>query len=118
MCTLGAYSYGILRYGVGPQASTIAFMSLTSAQLLHTISCRSETNSIFSQEKLPNNQYLNTALVSSFALQLLALSIPPLRSILKITPIDLLDGAVIGASALLPLLVNESTKNIKPGEGQ
>jgi P-type Ca2+ transporter type 2C len=117
-CTLGAYGYGILRYGVGQQASTIAFMSLTSAQLLHTISCRSETSSIFSQEKLPDNQYLNTALVGSFALQLLALGIPPLRIILKITPIDLLDGVVIGASALLPLVVSESTKNTKPGESQ
>lgn len=117
-CTLGAYGYGILRYGVGQQASTIAFMSLTSAQLLHTISCRSETNSIFSPEKLPNNQYLNTALVGSFALQLLALGIPPLRIILKITPIDLLDGVVIGASALLPLLASESTKNTKLGESQ
>ena len=111
LCTLGAYGYGILRYGIGQQASTIAFMSLTSAQLLHTISCRSETHSIFSQTKLPHNQYLNMALIGSFALQVLALSLPPLRSILKITPIDLLDSAVIGASALLPLLANESTKN-------
>ncbi|MDV2994525.1 MAG: Calcium-transporting ATPase 1 [Chroococcidiopsis sp. SAG 2025] len=118
LCTLGAYSYGIFRYGVGQQASTIAFMSLTSAQLLHTISCRSETHSIFSQTKLPNNRYLNMALVGSFALQVLALSLPPLRSILKITPLDLLDGAVIGASALLPLLANESTKNTKQGESQ
>ena len=118
LCTLGAYGYGILRYGVGQQASTIAFMSLTSAQLLHTISCRSEIHSIFSQTKLPNNQYLNIALAGSFSLQFLALSIPPLRSILKITPIDLLDGAVIGASALLPLLANESTKNTKQGESQ
>lgn len=118
LCTLGAYGYGIFRYGVGQQASTIAFLSLTSAQLLHTISCRSETHSVFSQAKLPQNQYLNMALVGSFTLQVLALSIPPLRSILKITPIDLFDGAAIGASALLPLLANESTKNTQLGESQ
>jgi Ca2+-transporting ATPase len=93
-------------------------MSLTSAQLLHTISCRSETHSIFTQAKLPHNQYLNMALIGSFTLQVLALSLPPLRSILKMTPIDFLDGAVIGASALLPLLANESTKNTKQGESQ
>ncbi len=114
--TLGAYGYGILKYGISPQASTIAFMSLTTAQLLHTISCRSENHSIFSKEKLPNNPYLNAAIVGSFAIQLLAVTIPPLRSLLKIAPVDILDGAVIAGSALLPLLVNESTKNIGQNE--
>ncbi|XHR80446.1 MAG: cation-translocating P-type ATPase [Gloeotrichia echinulata GP01] len=110
--TLTAYSYGLTRYGIGPVASTIAFFSLTSGQLLHTISSRSETHSIFSQEKLPNNPYLNAALIGSFAIQILAITIPQLRSLLKIAPINLVDGLVIGGSALLPLLVNESTKHL------
>ncbi|WP_313932000.1 MULTISPECIES: HAD-IC family P-type ATPase [Nostoc] len=109
--TLAAYGYAISRYGISPQASTIAFMSLTSGQLLHTISCRSEKHSIFNQEKLPNNPYLNTAIIGSFAIQILAIAVPPLRNLLKITPLNLVDSAVIGSSALLPLLVNESTKN-------
>ncbi|UKO96139.1 cation-translocating P-type ATPase [Nostoc sp. UHCC 0870] len=110
--TLAAYGYSLVRYGMTPQASTIAFMSLTSAQLLHTISSRSETHSIFSKEKLPNNSYLNAAIIGSFGIQILAIAIPPLRNLLKITPINLVDGAVIGASAVLPLLVNEGTKGI------
>jgi Ca2+-transporting ATPase len=111
--TLAAYSYGMAKYGgIGPQASTIAFMSLTSAQLLHTISCRSEHHSIFSKEKLPNNQYLNAAIAGSFTLQILTIAFPPLRNLLKLTLIDITDGAVITACALLPLLINESTKNI------
>ncbi len=109
--TLAAYGYAILRYGIGPQASTIAFMSLTSGQLLHTISCRSEKHSIFSKEKLPNNPYLNAAIAGSFAIQILAITFPPLRSLLKITPLNIVDGVVIGSSALLPLLVNEITKD-------
>lgn len=116
LSTLAAYGYGISKYGISPQASTIAFMSLTSAQLLHTISCRSEHHSIFNQGKLPNNPYLNAAIVGSFAIQLLAIAIPPLRSLLKITPINIVDSFVIGGSALLPLLVNESTKNMRLGE--
>ena len=111
--TLAAYGYAMSRYGIGPQASTVAFMSLTSAQLLHTISSRSEQHSIFSKEKLPNNPYLNAAIAGSFAIQLLAIAIPQLRSLLKIAPINLLDAAVIGSSAFLPLLVNESTKQLK-----
>ncbi|MEC4815712.1 MAG: HAD-IC family P-type ATPase [Scytonema sp. PMC 1069.18] len=112
--TLAAYGYGLMRYGAtAPQASTLAFMSLTSAQLLHTLSCRSEQHSIFSKEKLPNNPYLNAAVLGSFALQFLAIGFPPLRALLKIAPIDPIDSAVIVASALLPLLVNETTKEIQ-----
>ncbi|MFN6561362.1 MAG: HAD-IC family P-type ATPase [Nostoc sp. ChiSLP01] len=109
--TLAAYGYAISKYGISPQASTIAFMSLTSGQLLHTISCRSEQHSIFSQEKLPNNPYLNAAIIGSFAIQILAIAVPPLRTLLKIAPLNLVDSAVIGCSALLPLLTNELTKN-------
>jgi P-type Ca2+ transporter type 2C len=108
--TLATYIYALLRYKIGAQASTVACMTLTTAQLLHTISCRSENHSIFSQDRLPNNPYLNTAITGSFAIQILALALPPLRNLLKITPINLVDSAVIGGGALLPFLVNEAAK--------
>ncbi len=107
---LSAYGYGIARYGMGPQAGTMAFMSLTAGQLLHSISCRSEKHSIFDKEKLPPNRYLNLALGVSFALQVLSMTLPGLRRLLGITPINVIDGIVIGGSSLVPLLVNESTK--------
>ena len=44
------------------------------------------------------------------ALQLLALIRPGLRGLLGLTPLTLLDSAVVGASALLSLVVNEATK--------
>jgi len=111
--TLAAYAYAIRRYGFGPQASTIAFFTLTSAQLLHTISCRSEHHSLFRKEKLPRNFYLNAAIIGSFAIQILAIALPPLRSLLKISPVKFVDIAVIVGSALWPLLLNESTKNLQ-----
>jgi Ca2+-transporting ATPase len=107
---LGAYGYGIARYGMGQRAGSLAFLSLTTGQLLHALSCRSETHSIFSKEKLPSNKYLTVALGGSFAIQLLAMLIPGLRNLLGIAPISVLDGVVIGGSAVLPLLVNEGTK--------
>ena len=107
---LGAYGYGIMRYGMGQRAGTMAFMSLTMGQLLHAISCRSEKHSIFDKKKIPPNKYLNIALGGSFALQLLAMMIPGLRGLLGITSINILDGIVIGGSAVIPLLVNEGTK--------
>src|SRR6266496_3922864 len=43
----GAYGYGLARYGMGAQANTLAFTSLTVGQLLHAFSCRSHTHSLF-----------------------------------------------------------------------
>ncbi len=106
--TLAAYGYGIWRYGISPQASTIAFMSLVSGQLLHALSCRSSRP--LRSHQLPPNPYLTGALAGSLGLQWVSLAVPGLRNLLHVTPINLLDGVVIGGSALLPLAVNEATK--------
>jgi Ca2+-transporting ATPase len=108
---LAAYGYGIMQYGISPQASTIGFMSLTMAQLAHALSCRSDQHTIFSSDKLPPNHYLAIALGGSFGLQILAAAVPGLRTLLQLTPINTLDAAVIGASAVLPLFVNEGVKH-------
>jgi Ca2+-transporting ATPase len=111
---LGAYGYGLMRYGVGPQAGTLAFTSLTTGQLLHAITSRSETYSVLGEGRgetsLPANPYLRTALIGSFAVQALTLVVPGLRSLLGLTPISWFDGLVIGGSALLPFVINEKTK--------
>ncbi len=115
IAALGAYGVGLARYGIGPKASTMAFQSLTFAQLLHAISCRSEKVSIYDKEKLPPNKYLNLAIAGSLGLQLLTFMVPWLRNLLGVAPMTLFDGAIIGASSILPLLVNESTKGFKFG---
>ncbi|KAB2833168.1 MAG: hypothetical protein F9K48_09010, partial [Candidatus Brocadia sp.] len=98
----------------GPRACTMAFMSLTTAQLLHAISCRSETHSIFDKYRnrpsLPSNKYLNIALGGSLFLQGLTFAIPGLRNILRIAPIGILDSIIVGGSAFLPLIINEGIK--------
>jgi Ca2+-transporting ATPase len=107
---LGAYGYGLARYGRGAQANTLAFAGLTMGQLLHVLSCRSPTHRLFETPPLPPNPWLSAALVGSVALQVLALFLPGLRGLLGLAPLTLLDGTVVGMSALLPLLVNEGTK--------
>ena len=111
--SLSAYVYGIGKYGMGQRAGTMAFMSLTLGQILHAISCRSEHHSIFDKDKLPPNRYLNAAIAGSLLFQVLAITVPGLRSFLGITPINLIDAIVIGGSAAIPLLVNENTKGNK-----
>jgi Ca2+-transporting ATPase len=111
---MGAYAYGISRYGMGARAATLAFQGLTIGQLVHVYSCRSEKHSLFEGEPLPPNKYLNIAMGGSLLLQVLTALSPTLRRLLGTTPIGLVDAAVIGASALLPLIINEKTKK-EPG---
>ncbi len=106
--SMAAYGYGIARYGISPHASSIAFMSLVTGQLLHALSCRSTKP--LSTIQLPPNHYLTLALGGSLTLQLICLVIPGLRDLLQVTPLNLLDGVVISNSALMPLLFNEGTK--------
>ena len=110
LCTLGAYSYSIAYYGICDRSSTIAFMSLVTGQLLHSLSCRSSQP--FWRVKLQPNHYLTLALAISLSLQCICLIIPSLGSLLKVTAIDLLDVVVIAVSALLPLTINEVTKKV------
>ena len=117
LSTILAYIYGIRCYGISPHSSTIAFMSLVMGQLLHSVACRSQRQGIFSQQKLPPNRYLALALAGSFALQFLSLALPGLRKLLNVTTVNLLDSAVIAGSALLPLMLHETAKEIQAIEG-
>ena len=109
---LGAYGVGLARYGMGARAASVAFQSLTIGQLLHAISCRSDRHGLFDKEKLPPNKYLNVALTSSLALQMLTIWVPGLRRLLGIAPLNLADGAVIGGSVLFSLTMNEVIKKM------
>lgn len=39
----GAYGYGLLRYGAGSRAGTLAFTTPTGSKFLHALNCRSES---------------------------------------------------------------------------
>lgn len=107
---MASYGYGILRYGLGPQANTLAFMTLTQAQLLHSYSCRSETHGIFSEDKLPSNRYLDLAAGGSLLLQILTVLVPGLRALLGTTPVGPVDVLAIAGGAVLPFIMNEARK--------
>ena len=107
---LGAYGYGIARYGAGPRAGTLAFLSLSTAQIIHSISSRSEGPVLFGRERMPPNRYLDLAVGGSLLVQALVVLSPGLRGLLGLTRLSLADGLVIGTGALAPLLLNEVTK--------
>ena len=113
---LAAFGYGALRHGAGVYAGTMAFQSLTIAQLLHALVCRSEHRTIGSRAPLPPNPYLTVAIGGSLALQALTMVFGPLRRFLGLTPPGLMDLAVLAATTVLPLVVNETLKPSKEAD--
>jgi Ca2+-transporting ATPase len=90
---LASFAYGVAKYGFGAQAQTMAFSNLTSAQLLHAYSCRSETESIFEPSSRPANRALQISMATGFLLQCASLWVPGVRRLLgtaRLSPVDLL----------------------------
>lgn len=109
---LGAYGYGVARYGIGPGASTLGFASLNSGQILHAFSSRSEKYTIFETSPQEPNRFLTYAVAASFATMGVVFLIPWLKGLLGVTSIALTDAIVAGAGGVLPLLINESAKKV------
>lgn len=105
-----AYGVSIGRHGPGRRASSIAFTALTTSQLLHALSARSEKHSIFGHDHLARNPLMARTIAGSFALQLAALFVPGVRALLgatRLSPGDIFLSATCG---LLPYLAEELWK--------
>jgi P-type Ca2+ transporter type 2C len=112
--TLGAlavYTYGIRRYGMSPQASGISFVTLSTAQLLHAFSTRSERRHIFDAKPVDPNPYLPASVIGGIGLTILMQLFPATRRWLgsggMMPPVDWL---VAAGGAIGPLLINELLK--------
>jgi Ca2+-transporting ATPase len=110
--SMAAYLYGVRRYGVGPQASMMAFSSLTLAELAHSVSSRSNYRMAFAEMHRPPNKHLNHALAGTLGAQALATFFPPLRNLLGGAPLGVVDLGVLAASVGAPWLMNEFTKPV------
>jgi Ca2+-transporting ATPase len=103
---LGAYGYGLSRFGAGTQATTLSFQALTIGQLMHALLCRKEAHSGGPVRAAKPNPHLTWAVGGSLGLQALTLSVPPLRRFLGLSALGLTDLAVVTAGALVPMVVN------------
>jgi Ca2+-transporting ATPase len=110
--TMGAYIYGIRRYGPGAAASTLAFNTLTLNELAHAYSSRSSHRNVFAGRStaLAPNPHLNRAILGMGALQAVVSMVPAARRLLGTTPMGAGDLVAIAAGVVLPLIVNEATK--------
>ncbi|MGD8618509.1 MAG: HAD-IC family P-type ATPase, partial [Gammaproteobacteria bacterium] len=112
--TMGAYIYGMRRYGQGPAASTLAFNTLTLNELAHAFSSRSPYRNVFGGRHLQPNPHLTRAILGMAGLQALVSVVPGLRRLLGTTPMGPADLMAIAGGVLLPLVVNEFTKPAAP----
>lgn len=103
---LVSYLYGLARYGPGEQASTLAFLSLTSAQLLHALTLRNPQQTAPFAGSSDSGSYVPWAILAGFAVEGVALGVPFLRGLLGISAAGWLDLGVCLVSAIGGLLVN------------
>jgi Ca2+-transporting ATPase len=109
---LGVYGFTALRGGLGPQASSNMFMTVSFGQLLSAIGNKSETTTIFDKGR-PTNKHLNQAVIGSIMVQALTLAVPQLRTLLRLTPVGPVDIAAIAAGSIGPMLANELFKKFQ-----
>jgi Ca2+-transporting ATPase len=99
---------------MGPQASTVAFLGLAGAQLVHAFSARSETHPVFGPDALPPNAFLAGSVWGALGGLVASQFVPGLRGLLGTVPIGLADYLVCGAAAGGSLLLNEIFKAAAP----
>ena len=112
LSALIAYAYGLWQYDAGMHAGTVLFMSLTIGQVMHTLSCRSETETFWQVQRRMPNRWMIGAIALSLSLQLLPIVVPSLMSLLHLTTLVPLDWLVVMVCALVPLLINEGSKSL------
>jgi Ca2+-transporting ATPase len=112
--TLGAYLVGLQLYPAAAGefnivAGTMAFVTLSAAELPLAYAIRSERKSVF-KVGLFTNRYLNLAVLSSFALLLAVVYIPLLQPIFATSPLTLEQWEIILPLIFLPAVAMELTK--------
>ena len=106
--TLGAFGLTLRRGGDALTASTVAFSTLSTGQLLYALACRSDEGS--GLRGLGDNRMLVAGIGGMLALQAATVIVPPLRALLRTTPLGAADLALIGAGSVLPFAAREAIK--------
>ncbi|HDX9580658.1 TPA: cation-translocating P-type ATPase [Bacillus pseudomycoides] len=93
-------------------AQTMAFVTLSFSQLVHSFNLRSRTKSIFSIG-IFTNKYLVFSLLIGVCIQVSIISLPPLASIFGVHALTVNDWGFVILLSIIPLLVNEAIKIFK-----
>jgi Ca2+-transporting ATPase len=96
--TLSVHGLAVARHGAGPQATTIAFCTLTAAQLVHALGYRAGHSM---GTRLPT---LELTVAGTLAVHLAAMTASPLRRLLGTTPISPSDWLLVAGGVAVPLI--------------
>ncbi len=111
--TLIAFGLGLRWHGTEPdgvrRATTMAFLTLALAQVVHAFNARSQRRSVFTS-RLFTNGWLWVAVLICVLLQVAAVSLPLLRRVLHTVPPTASEWAVIAACSLAPVVIVELVK--------
>ena len=109
--TLAAYMIGHFASPGTYLGQTMAFVTLSSAQLFHAFNVKSEHSIL--NKKLFSNKYLLGAFVLGIALQMGICYIAPLAKIFKVIPLELPYLGICFGLAFAPIVIVEIAKLIK-----
>lgn len=110
LLTLFAFTVGNHLYGL-EVARTMAFISLSMLELVHSFNIRSE-NSIF-EIGVFKNKYLNIAFLAGAILQIAVVIIEPIAKIFDVVPLTLTQWLFTLAVSITPIVIMEFKKKIK-----
>jgi P-type Ca2+ transporter type 2C len=106
---LTAYGAGALWLGLDTTgAQTMTFVAMSLGQVLTVFNARSDTGSGF--RGASRNRWLWAALAITFLLEAAALSIPPLRDLLRLTTLPGAGCTIALLLGLLPLILVQTTR--------
>jgi Ca2+-transporting ATPase len=91
--TLGAFTWGLEGGAAGPRAVTLSFMTLAFGQTFHLVNAR---------RRGARNRWALGAVALVTLLQIAALHLPPLATVLGTVPLSTRDWAVVIGLSLIP----------------
>jgi Ca2+-transporting ATPase len=89
----------------GPRAGTMAFSTLTAAQLANALTLRTRGS---------RPGILLGVVGGSVALHALAMTAPPLRRLLGTSPLSMADWSVVAAGAAAPVILSGVRRSLSP----
>ncbi len=110
LLTLLAFNIGFKMYNL-EVGRTMAFIALSTLELVHSFNIRSEDASIF-EIGLFKNKYLLFAFVLGLVLQIGVITIPPIAKIFNVVQLDLTQWLITAMISISPIIIIEAKKKI------
>lgn len=110
LLTLFAFNLGTKMYSL-EVGRTMAFISLSFLELIHSLNIRSDESSIF-EIGIFKNKYLILALIAGLILQIIVVITPQIAEIFNVVPLNSVQWIITISISILPIIIVETKKKI------